>query len=112
MTKLNFESNVLRPCFVIKKTGEVYRTNKGVFDNTKTQKVKALFHRWYEYKNIAEGSMMIGGPPPGQVSWLYAVVEYENGQIGLVEPQNIIFVGTENKMKEYDFGEVEDGACR
>ena len=95
MNKLNFESNVLRPCFVNGK-----------------KKRKGLFHRWYEYNQVLEPSLLVGGTPGGQISVLYAVVEFEDGHIGLVNPTSIIFVGTENKMKDYDFGEVENGACR
>lgn len=114
MTKLNFESNVLRPCFVVVPVvgSGRYDKNKRSFVDFKREKLKAFFHRWYEYKNITGGSLMIGGPPLGQISRLYAIVEYEDGQVCLVEPQDIIFVGTKQKMKDYDFGEVENGACR
>lgn len=109
MASLGFDVKdcLLRPCFVVKVTGTRLKTSKGVYGDVKEEKVKALFHRWYEYKNIAEGSMMIGGPPPGQVSWLYGVVEFEDGQVGLVEPKNIIFAGTEKKIKEYNFGDEQ-----
>lgn len=113
MTKLNFESNVLRPCFVIVNTKPGrYDEKKKSFVDFEKEKVKAFFHRWYEYKNVAGTSSFVRDYPPGQISLLYAVVEFEDGHIELVKPQKIIFVGTENKMKDYDFGEVENGACR
>ena len=109
MESLGFDAKdcLLRPCFVVKVAGTRLRTRKGACGDVKEEKVKALFHRWYEYKNIVEGSIMTGGHPAGQVSWLYGVVEFEDGKVGLVEPQNIIFVGTEKKMKEYSFGDEQ-----
>ena len=54
--------NELRPCYVENK--------------------RALFHRWFERRAVLEG---------GETSFLFAVVEFENGRIELVHATMIKF---------------------
>lgn len=47
---------------------------------------KARFHRWSGHSEIIEGGVM---------QWTAAIVEYEDGQIGVVMPCDIRFIDTE-----------------
>lgn len=67
--------------------------------------IKALFHCWNHRSELYGASPMIGGHPGGQVSGTFAIVEYEDGTVHEVEPQNIRFV--DNAMSEYAFPEIE-----
>lgn len=53
---------------------------------------------------------MRGGHPGGQISATFGLVEYEDGTMHEVEPQNIRFV--DGRINEYGFWEEEDaGKC-
>lgn len=67
----------------------------------KEEKHKALFHCWDHRSELFDASPMIGGHPGGQVSETFAIVEYEDGTIHEVEPQNIRFV--DNAISKYAF---------
>lgn len=67
--------------------------------------IKALFHCWNHRSELYGASPMIGGHPGGQVSGTFAIVEYEDGTVREVEPENIRFV--DNMMNEYAFPEME-----
>lgn len=69
------------------------------------KKIKALFHCWGHRSELYGDSPMIGGHPGGQVSGTFAIVEYEDGTVHEVEPQNIRFV--DNAMREYVFPEMK-----
>lgn len=69
----------------------------------KEEKHKALFHCWNHRSELYDASPMIGGHPGGQVSGTFAIVEYEDGTVHEVEPQNIRFV--DNLITEYAFSE-------
>ena len=71
----------------------------------KEEKHKALFHCWNHRSELYDASPMIGGHPGGQVSGTFAIVEYEDGTVHEVEPQNIRFV--DNAMSEYVFPEMK-----
>ncbi len=55
---------------------------------------KALFHRWVHTKNLLGQEFEVG------------IVEYENGQIEEVTPNNIKFC--DDKLKEYSFTRRND----
>lgn len=97
----------LRPCIVhIPSETRVLRKNKeGRFQETKSegQDLKALFHCWDHRSELYGASPMIGSHPGGQVSGTFAIVEYEDGTVHEVKPQNIRFV--DNAMCEYVFPE-------
>ena len=67
--------------------------------------IKALFHCWNHRSELYDDSPMIGGHPGGKVSGTFAIVEYEDGTVHEVEPQNIRFV--DNVMSEYAFPQME-----
>lgn len=49
---------------------------------------KALFHNWAEISYVIEASPLRGGHPGGQVSYVVALVEYEDGTIEKVDLNN------------------------
>lgn len=55
---------------------------------------KALFHKWIHIKNLIGQEYEVG------------LVEYENGEVEEVTPENIIFC--DNIFKEYYFKEREE----
>lgn len=67
--------------------------------------IKALFHCWSHRSELVAESLLRGGHPSGQISSTFAIVEYENGTVHEVEPQNIRFV--DNAFFEYTFPEME-----
>ena len=80
MASLKSEFSV-RPCFV---NGE-----------------KALFHRWEEIKEVVAPSVMVGGHDGGEIQYILANVEYEDGQVAEVTPKEIRFVP--GIMRNYAF---------
>ena len=68
--------------------------------------IKALFHCWSHKSELVGESCLRGGHPSGQISGTFAIVEYEDGTVHEVEPQNIRFV--DNAMSEYAFPEMEE----
>lgn len=97
--KITIESG-LRPCIVTIKRTERELSGKLHED---TYKFKALFQCWGYRSELCDASPMIGGHPGGQVSGTFAMVEYEDGTVHEVEPQNIRFV--DNLITEYAFSE-------
>lgn len=98
----------LRPCIVhIPEKREYFRENRERKYRIKktAENIKALFHCWNHRSELVGGSSMTGGHPGGQVSGTFAIVEYEDGTVHEVEPQNIRFV--DNAMSEYVFPEME-----
>lgn len=96
-----------RPCFVHISAKIEKKRNKDGGKSIKIieeeQEIKALFHCWNHRSELYGASPMIGGHPGGQVSGTFAIVEYEDGTVHEVEPQNIRFV--DNLMTEYAFPE-------
>lgn len=93
-----------RPC-IVKLWEETFDTygNKIILHAREGETCKALFHCWNHRSELYDASPMIGGHPGGQVSGTFAIVEYEDGTVHEVEPQNIRFV--DNPMCEYAFPE-------
>lgn len=89
MTEMRI-SPELRPCVV-----SSYRNPKR----------KALFHRWFEQQWTAGEEVHIGGRPAGQMSRLYAIVEYEDGSIDAVDYPCITFAPID--FNEYSWGWCE-----
>ena len=57
----------------------------------------AVFHRWHERFFVIEPSLMVGGGSGGQGSLMFAIVEYENGQIDMVIADSIRFTDVDRK---------------
>lgn len=103
---------VSRPCIAHipekRKNYQKKGDNLNVYDKViePDHDIKALFHCWNHRSELCDASPMIGGHPGGQVSGTFAIVEYEDGTVHEVEPQNIRFV--DNAMSEYAFPEMEE----
>ena len=104
--------HVLRPCIVRipanTTTKRVKTENPGVYKHEVVEieperAAKVLLHCWDYRSELYDASPMIGGHLGGQVSGTFAIVEYEDGTVHVVEPQNIRFV--DNLMTEYAFPE-------
>ena len=68
---------------------------------TRLCKVKdkiGYFHTWENYSQAFPASPMIGGPPAGIFSRVYAIVEFDDGHVGRVEIEDIQFCDEENDM--------------
>lgn len=99
-----------RPCIVHIREISYKRWNGKEHDiviKRKEETHKALFHCWSHRSELVGESPLRGGYPGGQISGMFAIVEYEDGTIHEVEPQNIRFV--DNLMSEYAFPEM--GKC-
>ena len=75
----------LRPCYVL--------------NDRKSDKKNALFHMWVEWKGLSIDILD---------SNIRALVEYETGQVDLVEPRRIIFIDSNEKFKEYVWDDFTD----
>lgn len=62
---------------------------------------KAMFHTWMNRARVAPPSMMAGGHAGGQLWEVFGVVEFEDGHVGTVYPENVQFA---------DGGGFEDAA--
>lgn len=71
------------------------------------QEFKGLFHCWSYRSEVVGESPLRGGHPGGQISATFALVEYEDGTMHEVEPQNIRFV--DGRIYQYGFREEEHG---
>ena len=69
--------------------------------------VKALFHCWSYRSEVVGESPLRGGHPGGQISATFGLVEYEDGTMHEVEPQNIRFV--DGRINQYGFWEGNSG---
>lgn len=65
---------------------------------------KALFHCWSVRAYVRSGLMI--GTASGQMIDTYGIVEYEDGSVSEVEPNEIRFA--DNLINEYCFSESED----
>ena len=72
-----------------------------------SEEVKGLFHCWNHRSEVVGESPLRGGHPGGQVSATFAIVEFEDGTVKEVEPQNIRFV--DGLINQYGFREDENG---
>lgn len=55
------------------------------------------FHMWEQYSEPVEASPLIGGPPAGVFSKVYAIVEFPTG-VERIDPRCIQFIDEKNKM--------------
>lgn len=97
-----------RPCMVhIPEQREYFYANRKREYRMKkpSEDVAALFHCWNHRSEVVGESPLRGGHPGGQISGTFAIVEYEDGTVHEVEPQNIRFV--DNLISEYAFPEME-----
>ena len=61
----------------------------------------ALFHRWEDNSETYAPSLMVGGHGGGVVKYTCAIVEYEDGHVERVKPEDVTFV--DHLIKEYAF---------
>jgi len=66
----------------------------------KVKGVNAIFHKWGEMSEVIPPSPMVGGHRGGEIKHFDAIVEFENGQVSTVYPSDIIFLDTEQVMRE------------
>lgn len=66
----------------------------------------ALFHRWEDNSEIYAPSLMVGGHGGGVVKYACAIVEYEDGHVERVKPEDLVFV--DNIIKDYAFPEHQE----
>ena len=83
-----FDFNPKRPCIV-----------KG--------DTKALFHCWFQVSEIVAPSVRKGGHAGGVISGVLGLVEYEDGTVHKILPENIQFLDN-NIFNDYDFEESND----
>lgn len=71
--------------------------------DVKTQRTyRAKFHQWVQESWVIEPSPMVGGHPGGQMSTVYALVEFEDGTCDLVRPTLIKFLEEESDEQHTD----------
>ena len=68
---------------------------------------KAYFHKWTEVAQVNPPSNLIGGHSGGQLSQPFGIVEFANGKVELVSPEEIQF--TDNPQ---DYVATNDEAVR
>lgn len=68
---------------------------------------RALFHKWEENSEIYAPSPMVGGHNGGVVKYTLAIVEFEDGHVERVRPQDIMFI--DNYFHEFDFTDNQEG---
>lgn len=69
---------------------------------------KAFFHCWANIRKAVDASPLIGGHPGGFIEGTLAIVEYEDGRIEMVYPEEIVFLDSRHLFAQYDF--TEEGA--
>lgn len=79
--------NEVRPCLVGKKN------------------LKALWHKWVDKSEIVPPSLLRGGHGGGVVKDTFALVEYENGLVRLVQATDVYFLDSAQKFNEYYYPE-------
>ncbi len=78
----------LRPCIVRDRRGEIK---------------KGLFHTWSQESKPVAPSYLVGGHSGGVVSFILGLVELEDGTVEKEYPEDITFLDSPDKFKEYDF---------
>lgn len=66
---------------------------------------KAIFHGWYTSSHVIPPSALRGGHNGGTVTDFIAVVEFADGSIKYVRPENIRFLDSISLFKKCDFGD-------
>lgn len=87
--------NRFRLC-TVKRKEHTYIGRK--LQETRKWEEKALFHRWVEERQLVDASPMIGGHPGGEVATTLAIVEYMDGCVEKVLPEQIRFLDTKDNM--------------
>ena len=98
-SKIIVSNSEMRPCVVTTKEGDK----------------KAFFHRWSEHSEVIGPSPLRGGHSGGTVRFTVAIVEYEDGRVGEINPEFIRFLdsSTERAKKKKDKNrEKVEFACR
>ena len=54
--------------------------------------VVGYFHGWEHWSNVIDASYLVGGHPGGQISYTLGIVEYPDGTIKQVYPNDIQFI--------------------
>lgn len=54
-----------------------------------------IFHCWEHYATVAAPSLMVGGHSGGQISQIFAIVEFPDGTVKRVEPYDVRFESQE-----------------
>lgn len=67
---------------------------------------RALFHRWEDNSEIYAPSLMVGGHDGGVVKYTLAIIEYEDGHVERVKPEDVRFA--DNLIKQYAFPEHKE----
>lgn len=68
-------------------------------DERKIIHKKAIFHRWVDLAYVVSPGLTLGSHNGGQIRKTLALVEYENGQIEKVEPNDVTFTdGLANRV--------------
>lgn len=88
--KIEFE---LRPCMINMVSNSLWVADKEI--GIKSNERKALFHKWVEYENRI--SLI-------DQKCIYGLVEYENGEVNLVEPERIRFLDSAGLFDQYNWG--------
>ena len=88
--KIEFE---LRPCMINIGCDSLWAVDKEI--GFKSNERKALFHKWVEYENRISLT---------DQKCTYGLVEYENGQVTLVEPKYIRFLDSAGLFDQYNWG--------
>lgn len=88
----NMNHRGLRLC-TVRKT--VKKRKYGLNTDQETEERKALFHGWSTIAQVVDASPMIGGHPGGTVADTFAIVEYMDGNVERVHPEQIQFLDTE-----------------
>ncbi len=56
----------------------------------------AVFHMWAERAEVVAASVMVGGTPAGQIKWVTAIVEFDDGTVKEVLPNRVKFLSEED----------------
>ena len=81
----------LRPCMVTSRKGG--------------EEKRALFHCWNHWAQTVSASLLRGGAPAGQHAETYGVVEFEDGTVKSVYPEQIRFL--DSPFADYYWNEEE-----
>lgn len=88
--KIEFE---LRPCIIHNGSTSLWAVDKEI--GCKSNERKALFHKWVEYENRISLT---------DQKCTYGLIEYENGEVALVEPEKIRFLDSAGLFDQYNWG--------
>ena len=88
--KIEFE---LRPCMINISRESFLVADKEI--GIKSNERKALFHKWVEYENRISLT---------DQKCIYGLVEYENGEVALVNPEYIRFLDSAGLFDQYNWG--------